>query len=156
MIKLPTKKKMAKRKGCKTQLNLHNTPLYGFQNICNKILVDAVVRGIRAGDSFEPVFVCRRDQASYALYSVGGGHHRAIGHYIAKAPLTVIIMTINPEWLGVMYPSLSPIKDVELYDHREVLEESGLLTKDFHERWKDYPRIAWKKWGLTKPRETAL
>lgn len=76
-------------------LNLEQIMLYGYQSSVSDLKVDAIIRGIEAGDIFPPVFVRRRNDHEYELGLFEdlddrenyGGHHRAVAHYLMDAPL---------------------------------------------------------------------
>ncbi len=76
-------------------LNLEQITLYGFQDTVSDLKVDAIIRGIEAGDDFTPVLVKKRNDVEYELGPFMdyedednyGGHHRAVAHYIANVPL---------------------------------------------------------------------
>ena len=82
--------------------------LFGWEWKKSKQSVEAVVRGIRAGDKFPPVFVYKIDDCTFSIvgeYYVNttdgerkdGGHTRSIGHNIMNAPLFCEIKTNRPE-----------------------------------------------------------
>ncbi len=76
-------------------LDLRKVNVYGFQESFYDLKVEAILRGIEAGDDFPPVIVKQRNEFEYELVSFWdyedednyGGHHRAVAHYIANTPL---------------------------------------------------------------------
>ncbi|OGJ13210.1 hypothetical protein A3K82_01395 [Candidatus Pacearchaeota archaeon RBG_19FT_COMBO_34_9] len=92
-------------------IDLHRTEVLGWEKEKSKLVVKAIIRGIKKGDEFPPVPVQRiKDR-----FFLGDGHHRAIGHYLANKPLKCelcrqIFHDYNPE----LDNSLFPIKETVL------------------------------------------
>lgn len=63
--------------------------LFGWEKDKSELIVDAIIRGIEAGDRFPPVPVFREEMNRFFLsrHNHDGGHNRAVGHYIMDQPL---------------------------------------------------------------------
>ena len=80
-------------------LDIEKTILYGTRSYVNGYIVDSIVKGIEAGDSFPPIFVSKNSDGSYNIgllcdkldTSNYGGHHRAIAHMRAKKNLKCLL-----------------------------------------------------------------
>ena len=76
-------------------LDLNEVDLFGWESQKSDLVIDSIIKGIEAGDDFPHVPVYRINDKCYSLirdidYETGtieGGHHRAVGHYIANKPL---------------------------------------------------------------------
>ncbi len=85
-------------------LDLEKVNLLGFEE-CVEEVVDSMIKGIRQGDKFPPVFVTKVNDSTYVLNckqdptddSNRGGHNRAVAHYKTKTPLKCIITSCNPD-----------------------------------------------------------
>lgn len=103
-----------------TFLDLGKIELYGWETMKSDRMVDALVRGIEAGDDFPPVRVNKISDTVYWLaLNHDGGHRRAAAHYIAGKPLKVVIEPL-PSGLGISHPY--PIKEIVLIDDRGQYE----------------------------------
>ncbi len=107
--------------------------LFGSEGNKSVQTVDAIIRGIRAGDTFPPVMVHQGatgvfyidlsrelfiDRGLLSGKGPDGGHHRALGHYHTNQPLLVDIVGFEkPEIHGIIY---SPIQQIELVDDSEL------------------------------------
>ena len=108
-------------------LDWNKHTLFGWETVKSDLVVDAIVRGIEAGDEFPPVHVHQGEKGYYLSplreTSHGwtdGGHNRAVGHYIARQPLKCMLMRggpIFPETLCV------PIPEIILEDDRGQYQE---------------------------------
>jgi hypothetical protein len=77
-------------------LDLRKNDLYGWEHSKNKLLVNAIKRGIRKKDKFPAVSIYKTIENKFYISQekileefdlVDGGHHRAIAHYQMKKPL---------------------------------------------------------------------
>lgn len=77
-------------------IDLHKTKLFGYQPTVTLSVICSIMKGIRAGDLFEPVIVSRYGERDYRLETIrrfpedllpDGGHHRSIAHYVFGKPL---------------------------------------------------------------------
>jgi len=97
------------------QLDLHANELFGWEGEKSKLVVKAIIKGIRKGDEFPPVPIQEANGRFYLYNSndelVQGGHHRAIGHYLAHKPLTCELMPGEPTESGLR---LIPIREIVL------------------------------------------
>lgn len=75
-------------------LDLNKVKLFGTENKKSDRVIEAVSKGIEMGDIFPPVPVCQVGDDEFELLesNYGGGHHRAIGHYIVGKPLWCIVI----------------------------------------------------------------
>ena len=72
------------------ELNLDEVPFYVTENYKSDLKVDAIIRGIEAGDEFKPIEV-RKLEGEEVYTMANQGHHTVIGHYIAKKPLMCVV-----------------------------------------------------------------
>ena len=66
-------------------MDLNSATLYGQEPRKNAFVIDSLVKGIEAGDSFPPVPIELVGLQEYRI--IWQGHHRAVAHYIAGVPL---------------------------------------------------------------------
>ena len=140
-------------------LNLEQITLYGFQKMVTDLKVDAIIRGIEAGDVFPPILVRKRTGGEYELgvfrdsedWENYGGHHRAVAHYIEGVPLRCKVWEWRSdadceEYNELIVPTLRFIKieDIILKEDKgeyriaRGMYKNGLklaLTKD-ERRWR--------------------
>ena len=109
-----------------TYLDLEKITLYGFESPKSKLVIEAIIKGIEAGDDFEEVHVFKINEKEYRIY--WQGHCRAIGHYLAKRPLKCII--VNED--SPLHKNMKPIRiqDIELCgDKGEYQKAKEVFTK---------------------------
>jgi len=103
-------------------VDLESTRLFGWEKRKSDKVIDALIKAIERGADIPPVRVyAERDDLFLAAsihpsnegsLSPDGGHHRAIAHYIAGAPLPVKILQGEN---CVRYTPI-PINDIEIVD----------------------------------------
>ncbi len=120
-------------------LDLDSVVLLGFQKLVSDLEIDSLIKGINAGDGFEPVVVERVGRTTYRIasvhdYSAGGvhgGHHRAIAHYIESKPLKcrlpheeepIVLHRIGNKYRVYDY---FPIEQITIKDDKIASEELG-------------------------------
>lgn len=102
-------------------LDLNHQILFGWELEKSSLVIDSIIRGIEAGDSFPPVPIHEED-GRYYLSVVretfegisDGGHYRAIGHYIANKPLRCELLSggpILPDSMMIPIPKISIVDD---------------------------------------------
>lgn len=107
--------------------------LWGLEDRRSRQAVDAIIRGIRMGDGFPPVFIYQISElefsivgTSYTDTTVGrkkdGGHTRARGHNLINAPLLCQIEKNRPDVLpGYLDPyGTINISEIVLIDDLET------------------------------------
>ena len=110
-------------------LDLRQVDLHGWETEKDRRCIDAIIEGIKAGDEFPPVPVRKIDDRTYVLATgfcilvgdderVDGGHHRALGHYLAGVPLKCELF---PNFLGASIPK-HPISKIVLVEKPELYE----------------------------------
>ena len=121
--------------------------VHGWEFDMNTTVIDAIVQGIEAGDRFPAVSVYQSSQGQFYLdphqkidiqrdnkriTGLDGGHHRAVGHYLACQPFLVrIVHQGQPLQKGYGY---FPIQHSELIDDNDVPNGSK-----FKDRQKFFP-----------------
>ncbi len=101
-------------------LDLHAVDFYGFQSELDSDNLASILRGVDAGDSFDPLAVRRvLEREIYFLDATvvnansgrpEGGHHRAYAHLLRKKPLPVHVratLACLPEFRGVAIRNLA-------------------------------------------------
>ncbi|MBI4919270.1 hypothetical protein HY837_05020 [archaeon] len=86
------------------ELDLEQVDLLGFQEEVVEEVVNSIIKGIKQGGNFPPVFVTKVDEKTYTINckqdpsddSNRGGHHRALAHYKTKTRLKCLITAYNP------------------------------------------------------------
>jgi len=108
-------------------LDLDEVELWGWEDSKSDLVIDAIVRGIEAGDDFPAVPVVRLKDG-YCLWPFArlkggrssftdGGHHRAAGHYIAGEPLKCrVVRTHDDLTISNYYWADVPIESIEIFD----------------------------------------
>jgi hypothetical protein len=115
--------------------------IYEFRK--NIHLVNSIRDAIQRGGLITPVPLHKDFYGDYLLTpgedeeDNKGGNHRAVAHYLEKAPLpffNIPTSSDNPYY---------PISDVELFDHLTLKyeKERGDECEDFLERKKHYPNL---------------
>jgi hypothetical protein len=119
-------------------LDLNKDKLLGWEYSCDSLLIGAMIEGLKLGHDFPAVDVVKRDNSYEIVYGWsrkeifwnGGGHHRAISHYILDIPLKVNLMEDHRE--KVPSKRLRPLNDI-------VLEE-GICSKQLKGSLRHLPR----------------
>ena len=91
--------------------------LFGWENEKSDLVIDAIIRGIEAGDNFPPVPVHKKGDSVFYLSPLretpdglpDAGHYRAIGHYITNTPLKCELLNDGPIWPDDMCTSIQDI-----------------------------------------------
>lgn len=82
--------------------NVHQ--LFGWERQKSDLVIDAIIRGIEAGDDFPPVYVYPAGEQGFYISPwlenlpgwADGGHNRAVGHYIMRKPLKCALLKGRP------------------------------------------------------------
>lgn len=123
-------------------LDLEKVTLYGWEEENSIQTVDAIIRGIEAGDDFPAVPVYKIDEHEYWLDPnyltekgdafnplTDGGHSRACGHYIEGKPLKCKLMhDIMPYF---MRSNMIPIQRIILDDNPEDYKVRKKIFPDY-------------------------
>jgi hypothetical protein len=110
--------------------------LYGWEKTKSEQAIDAIVRGIDAGDDFPPVPVLQDTMNPFKFYLfdiesfdkyLEGGHTRALGHYIVNKPLKCVLMypeihaqsqvKVNKNYIEI--PDIILVNDIYSYYFRK-------------------------------------
>ena len=111
-------------------LDWDSQKLFGWENRKSDLVIDAIIRSIEAGDDF-PAVPVHQDQEDYSKFYISplrecsarflngehlsdGGHHRAVGHYIAGKPLKCELDSggpVVPESICVEIPDILIVDD---------------------------------------------
>jgi len=118
-------------------LDWNKHQLFVWEKVKSDRVIDAIVRGIEAGDKFPPVYVHRvKDRETLFVLSGAhghGGHNRAVGHYIAGQPLTCILeeTSIDPAELpeSGRYSKYIPVEKVVLTEFDDEYYEGRKKEK---------------------------
>lgn len=103
-------------------LDLSKVELFCWEREKSDLVINSILEGIKCGDDFPPVFVVRfkgvyfldnrtRNTEASGVY-LDGGHNRAIGHFIAGAPLKCLVR----ESFKLPYFNFLPVGECILID----------------------------------------
>lgn len=138
----------------------------GWEPDKNIILIDAIQRGIKLEDKFEPLNLAQLGENEYSLLPLeiatprrlaGGGHNRTVGHLYSNKEMNCRIYQLDLSEISFIKRSGSfmNISHTKIFNHKEIANDKmkAYETKIFFERALRYPRIDWKKWGIEPPKE---
>ncbi|MBT3405122.1 hypothetical protein HN832_04325 [archaeon] len=149
--------------------------IFCWERNCHIVLVDALVRGIEAGDEISmPTLIEIEPKVYMPSYSIeieeegdkfkDGGNHRLLARYIANSPFTFKVVPYQSE--GWEFESrleddfgdemqLFPVEEVKLIDYRDFYGSFyGFgMERSFENRTYNnaYPRLDWESWELEMP-----
>lgn len=129
----------------KVFINWKKDKLYGWEKEKNIHFVNAIAEAIEDGEEIEPIEVFQLGPNKYVLH--GGGHHRALAHYILGKHLEakVISKPENEMGLGGLIKHFN-IAEIVLYDHLTDFDGSvyqEVLSRQYETKLlsTNYPRL---------------
>lgn len=104
-------------------LNLSKVDLFGWEEAKSDRVIDSIIEGIQQSDTFPAVDIYEISPNEYEIAKIpktgiiDGGHHRALGHFIANTPLRCRI-------LGKTAKRTQPIniRDIVLVDDEDIID----------------------------------